>query len=869
MDTNYSAFANAHPRFYDAPSRAVAATGRCFVVPADLDWSGWDHLVERPWSFWRPRGSVLPEQGWKMHVGATLETADRMLREAAAFCHRRGIAFKFLVDQGQLERSLSKDADRSSAGKFLTVYPPDERSLHEALVQLDERLGGAPAPYILSDLRWREGPLFVRYGAFVKRWATIDGVPVLAVRDLDTGRWRPDVRSAAFQVPTWVRMPGFLREQLGALDLTPPAGLPTITGALHHSNAGGVYEATVGGASVIVKEARPHTGRTPDGRDAVTRLRDEEHVLRELASLPTPDVVDVFEAHGHRFLAMERIDGTPLNAAVVARHPLVRTGADAASRAEYRDWALTVSAAVRRAISQLHAAGFVHGDLHPGNVMVRADDSVVLIDLEMARDVSAPDSAGIGVPGFVPPDGRGGTARDLYALACIDLFVFLPLTALLPLDDAKAAQLISAAAAEFSLDSAWVERSAGALALRDRDRAPRSIHDPAETTDAALSRTIDGVVAALRADLDLGRDDRLWPGDPAQFAEPATGVAHGALGVMSALRLAGHDDLALERAWVERALAREQAPRAGLMDGAAGSAWAFRLLGDRSAAQRAAAWLAADELSGLGSDLYSGLPGVGLAFLAESDESPAMLDAAVRIADDLRNRLADAAPQTRVATGRGGLLHGATGTALFAVRLYERTGDVRHLRLASDALDHDMASLTRSTDASLQVNEGWRVLPYLGHGSAGIGAVIALALAHLGESERHLESLDGIVRAASAPFAIQSGLVQGRAGLMQFLLLLEAVGRSDTMSTEALHRHAAQLPLHSLSSPDGIRFVGNGLLRASCDLATGSAGVLTALVAYRAHLRGETPVLLGLPYLLSPRDIEMRSLRRRPSQRGR
>lgn len=865
MDTNYSAFANADPHFYDAPSRAGAPSGRRFVVPGHLDWSGWDHLVERPWSFWRLRGTVLPEQGWKIHVSATTSTADRMLREVAAFCHRRGIAFKMLVDQSRLERSLGKDADRSSAGKFLTVYPPDERALHDALVELDARLGGTPAPYILSDLRWREGPLFVRYGAFVKRWATIDGVPVLAVRDLDTGRWQPDVRSASFHVPAWVQMPGFLREQLSALDLTPPAGLPTITGALHHSNAGGVYEATVGGASVIVKEARPHTGRTPDGRDAVTRLRDEERVLRELTALPTPDVVGVFEAHGHRFLAMERIDGTPLNAAVVARHPLVRTGADAASRAEYRDWALTVTAATRRAIAQLHAAGYVHGDLHPGNVMVRPDDSVALIDLEMARGVSAPDSAGIGVPGFVPPDGRGGTARDLYALACIDLFVFLPLTALLPLDDAKADQLISAAAEEFSLDNGWVERSVSALTLRDRERAPRNILDPAETTDAALSRTIDGIAAALCADLDLERDDRLWPGDPAQFAEPSTGVAHGALGVMTALLLAGHADLALERAWVERALAREQAPRAGLMDGTAGSAWAFGLLGDRSAAQRATEWLGDSELSGLGSDLYSGLPGVGLAFLAESDESPAMLDAAVRIAHDLRDRLAAAAPQTRVATGRGGLLHGATGTALFALRLYERTGDMRHLRLLTDALEHDMASLARSTDASLQVNEGWRVLPYLGHGSAGIGAVIALALAHLGESERHLESLDGIVRAASAPFAIQSGLFQGRAGLIQFLLLLEIVGRSDAMSSGALVRHIDQLSLHSLSSPDGTRFAGDGLLRASCDLATGSAGVLTALVAYRAHLRGETPVLVGLPYLISPRDIEMRSLRRRPS----
>jgi hypothetical protein len=35
---------------------------------------------------------------------------------------------------------------------------------------LGELLYGQPGPYILSDLRWGSGPLYVRYGGFAERY---------------------------------------------------------------------------------------------------------------------------------------------------------------------------------------------------------------------------------------------------------------------------------------------------------------------------------------------------------------------------------------------------------------------------------------------------------------------------------------------------------------------------------------------------------------------------------------------------------------------------------------------------------------------------------------------------------------------------
>ncbi|WP_420712544.1 hypothetical protein [Streptomyces sp. PsTaAH-124] len=70
----------------------------------------------------------------------------------------------------------------------------------------------------------------------------------------------------------------------------------------------------------------------------------------------------------------------------------------------------------------------VFGDLHPGNVMVRPDGRLTLVDFEPAFDAESGSACGLGAPGFFCATAREGTSMDDYALACMRLFFFLPLT---------------------------------------------------------------------------------------------------------------------------------------------------------------------------------------------------------------------------------------------------------------------------------------------------------------------------------------------------------------------------------------------------------------------------------------------------------
>src|SRR6185312_8898737 len=209
-----------------------------------------------------------------------------------------------------------KYAHRGSSGKFITIYPADEEQLETVLNELGDALNGSQGAYILSDLRWGKGPLYVRYGGFAERHCVSEtGALVLAIED-PSGKLVPDRREKTFRVPDWVSMPAFLEPHLAARNSVKVDVLPyRIERALHFSNGGGLYAGrdVQTDAQVVLKEARPYAGLDVDGTDAVTRLRREQEILERLAGLDVvPAVHGSFTLGEHHFLAMEFVDAKPL-----------------------------------------------------------------------------------------------------------------------------------------------------------------------------------------------------------------------------------------------------------------------------------------------------------------------------------------------------------------------------------------------------------------------------------------------------------------------------------------------------------------------------------------------------------------------------
>ncbi|RKE17392.1 class III lanthionine synthetase LanKC [Streptomyces sp. TLI_171] len=834
MDMRYEAYSYADPVFYDSPV-AWAARDE-FPELAEPVPAGWTRSLQEVWAGFRPDGPTLPDQGWKIHVSARLDTAQRVLDTVRPYCFEHRVAYKFLRGPALVQTQNAKYASRGSSGKFMTLYPVGDAQLERCLDDLDAALDGAPGPYVLSDLRWRRGPLYLRYGAFTEQFCRDEqGELVLAFRE-PSGRLRPDVRRAVFELPDWAPVPAVLADAVAGAGRSSVDDFPyTVERALHFSNAGGIYLARPagGGEQVVLKEARPHAGLDQRGEDATTRLVREQRVLEALSGLDcVPRVLGDLTAWEHRFLVQEYVEGEGLHRWFGRRYPLVRPDADRAAVTAYREEALAVLAEVERGLRAIHARGIVFGDLHPRNLIVRPDGSVAFVDFELASPAAAFVRPALGAAGFAAPAGLTGFAVDEHALAALRLWAFLPLLPLTALHPAKDAALRRAARARFALTTAQLPDPVPAVPAAARP-VPRpeaelaAVEDLFDGSPASWPRLRDGLVGAVTGAATPERPDRLFPGDPAQFTHDGLGLAYGAAGVLWALHTVGAEPDPAHLDWLVEAV-RRQPCRPGLFVGAHGTAWVLDLLGRREAALELMDRLGKDDPEGYGTGLSSGLAGIGLAqlYFARATGDRALLAAAADSADRAVAALRQDPPSGPGA--RVGLLHGPTGTALLLLRMFGLRPDPALLDLARAALDQDLARCIVAEDGTLQVDDGSRVLPYLETGSAGIGAVADALLRHRPDPE--LADRLALIRAAAEPeFIVQPGLFNGRAGL---IALLAAGGdRPDPRTADLIRRHVRRLAWHVLPRQDRPVFPGEQLLRLSMDLATGTAGVLTALAA--------------------------------------
>lgn len=824
----YELFCFADRVFFEPPERLADEADRFpdALRPAP---DGWTAASTGLWHVLQPADTELPEQGWKIHVSAAFASTGSVIERVARFCVDREVAFKFLRSPAAVRIATSKSAPRATSGKVVTVYPRDDARFTRLARDLADELAGVAGPYILSDLRVGAGPVFVRFGGFRSLVCTgPDGSAVPAVRHPD-GHLVPDERLPVFTMPDWVDPPALVADELAARDAV-AGDLPyEVTGAIAFSNGGGVYRGRDPrtGADVVLREARPLAGVDNDGRDAVSRLRTERAILDRLAGLPcVPRVVDYVTVWEHEFLVEEYVEGRNLLSEMLARHPLSYPDLTDERRREFARWLDDVVGRVADAVAAVHDRGVVWGDAHPGNVLVRPDGSVVLIDFEAAGLIGEGHKPGLVAAGFTAPAGTSGVDGDDHAVDRMVLMGIMPhAPALSALRPERAAALLDQAAASLPLSAALRRRLTGG-------RPGDGIFDgPVPGWPVLRTELAAGILDTATPD----RPDRLFPGDPELYASGGIDLANGAAGVLYALHTAGLPIDTDHRDWLARtALARAaRRPQGGLYKGPLGAALALRSLGAVDEAERIVRDVE-DHLpahTGFG----TGLAGLALVLLDDGAHDRDRERRALRLADLIAGTLAG----TANGPAEGGLYDGASGPAELFIRCYERTGLDRYLDAARRALRLDLDRCRRHDNGALYLLRAAKNQANLTTGSGGIALVVDHYLRHRDDADLRAAREDMLFGMA-AEQVVECGLFLGRAGLIAILQRCRPDDRA------VIDDHIAGLRQHAVTHQGRLMFPGRLSRRLSTDLATGSAGVLLAL---HAAATGTDP---GLPGLAEP-----------------
>lgn len=129
-----------------------------------------------------------------------------------------------------------------------------------------------------------------------------------------------------------------------------------------------------------------------DDADVARRFQREGEALSRVSSAYAARVIDTGVADGVPYLAMDLLDGSPLDAHLDRQGPI-------RSQAALRAFGLAVAAA----LEAVHRAGLVHRDLKPANIMLTtAGPRLLDFGIAMILDQTRLTQTGFGSPGTLP-----------------------------------------------------------------------------------------------------------------------------------------------------------------------------------------------------------------------------------------------------------------------------------------------------------------------------------------------------------------------------------------------------------------------------------------------------------------------------------
>src|SRR6266436_1914619 len=183
---------------------------------------------------------------------------------------------------------------------------------------------------------------------------------------------------------------------------------------LGQGGMGAVYKArdTELGRIVALKLIRADLASNPE---ILLRFKQELILAREVTHRNVIRIFDLGQTKGFKFITMEFVEGRDLRTVLreKGRLPPAET--------------VRIIAQICRALESAHAAGVVHRDLKPQNIMLDAKDRVYVMDFGIAHSLETPGmtqtGALMGTPEYMSPEQAKGIKvdprSDLFSLGII------------------------------------------------------------------------------------------------------------------------------------------------------------------------------------------------------------------------------------------------------------------------------------------------------------------------------------------------------------------------------------------------------------------------------------------------------------------
>lgn len=230
-------------------------------------------------------------EGWKIHISASFDNYIKIFNISYNYLMENKINFKWVYDEKVYFNMISKHASRISSGKFITIYPINDKEFYKILEDLYKLLKNEKGPFIYTDRQYKDCKvLHYRYGALTEKSNLKSTKPVY---------FQPSyVEDKLYKEPKKQKQM-LLNSKYEILKV------------MHVSNFGGVYlsKNKVNNKIVVIKEARESVGLNAVYTAEYFRKAEKENIIKLSNFNCIPKFIEDFHESGSYFLVEEYIEG--------------------------------------------------------------------------------------------------------------------------------------------------------------------------------------------------------------------------------------------------------------------------------------------------------------------------------------------------------------------------------------------------------------------------------------------------------------------------------------------------------------------------------------------------------------------------------
>lgn len=340
-----------------------------------------DNVVDSYKNYYSMIFPGIPDSGWKIHVSCTATNYNDILDIVSRYCVENCISFKLIKDINKYFANGHKNGDRSSYGKFITIYPKNEDEFVKHIENLYLDLYNYDGPFILSDLRYKDCKcLYYRYGSNIIN-RTYDRKGNIYRLIEYNGISYIDKPRPYFYLPDFINNPIEQNENISkSNNLLLKYKIDEV---LKFSPIGGVYKGIQKDTNLkcAIKEFYPHTAIVNEKIDSLYLYSKEVSNLKKLKEFKfIPNVIEHFKDWQNYYIVEEYISGESLENYVSKNNSIILES-DYKKSIKYIYDVVNILIKVTENIVSLYEKGYIFTDLAPDNIIINKN-SVHFVDLE-------------------------------------------------------------------------------------------------------------------------------------------------------------------------------------------------------------------------------------------------------------------------------------------------------------------------------------------------------------------------------------------------------------------------------------------------------------------------------------------------------